>query len=374
MSPVTDPTAPELTPLDEVGDAWAEPSPGRRHAAVLAGARRLRERLAEAPAVIMARTLPLTTLPYPTRYAFQGAAASPAPFVTLTHRCLVVRFRQGDATRTLLFNPTDVPRARQTPFFAKIESAIGRRVAERLVTAFDPLEAQLARLGIAPADVDYVAFDHFHTQDLRGLLGGPDGAPPRFPNARLLAPRIEWDEWAELHPLQRAWYVADGRAGVREDRVVFTANDLLLGDGVMLVRTPGHTVGNQTLFLKTDRGVWGCSENGTAVDNWSPAHSRIAGLALTARHQDLEVILNTNTPEAAAAQYTAMCLEKTLVDPVPGVPDFVQMLPSSEVTPSLLAPGLSPSYLLQKIESGEHLAPHDPRFDAPGGFGGAKTH
>ena len=32
----------------------------------------------------------------------------------------------------------------------------------------------------------------------------------------------------------------------------------------MLIRTPGHTSGNQTLFIHTEQGVWGISENGTA--------------------------------------------------------------------------------------------------------------
>jgi hypothetical protein len=316
--------------------------------------------------VMAVRTLPLTTLPYPARYAFQGAALSLAPFVTLTHRCLLVRFRQGEGIRTLLFNPTDIDRARRTPFFARLEAVVGERLARHLATRFDPLETQLERLGIAPADIDYVAFDHFHTQDLRSLLGTVDGVAPRFPNAKLLAPRVEWDEWGHLHPLQRAWYVADGREKVREDRVVFTDGDLLLGEGVMLLRTPGHTLGNQTLFFKTDRGIWGCSENGTAVDNWSPARSQIAGVALTAKHQGLDVILNANTPEGAASQYTAMVLEKTLADPLPMAPEFAQMFPSSEVTPSLLAPGLSPSYILRKIEFGEVNLASPPKIGVSG--------
>ena len=343
----------EFTALDEVGDAWREPSHGLRHEAVLAGAHKLRARLAAMPDVVAVRTLPITTLPYPTRYAFQGAAASPAPFVTLTHRALLVRFLQGGRARTLLFNPTDVERSRRTPFFAKLEARVGSRMARLMATQFDPLEAQLAKFGLTPDDIDYLAFDHFHTQDVRGLLGTADGhVKPRFPNAKLLAPRVEWEEWAHLHPMQRAWYVADGREGVRDENLVLTDGDLLLGDGVMLLRTPGHTVGNQTLFVKTARGVWGCSENGTCVDNWSPRHSRIAGVALTANHQGLDVILNANTPEGAATQYTAMCLERALVDPVPAAPDFVQMFSSSEVTPALIAPGLSPSYQLQHITHG----------------------
>jgi hypothetical protein len=131
---------------------------------------------------------------------------------------------------------------------------------------------------------------------------------------------------------------------VREDRIVFTSEDLLLGDGLALVRTPGHTSGNQTLFIKTDRGVWGCSENGVCVDNWSPSASRIPGVASTAKHAQHDVVLNSNTMEGRADQYTSMILEKTLVDRVPEAPDFCQMFSSSEAEPTVFSPGLEPTY------------------------------
>src|SRR5699024_9151961 len=129
------------------------------------------------------------------------------------------------------------------------------------------LEAQLRELGLRPEDVDLLAFDHFHTQDLRPLLGSseprPDGSTlgPRFPNAYLLAPKVEWKAWDALHPLQKPWFIADGKRGVPEGRVVFTDDDLWLGPGCMLLRTPGHTVGNQTLFVHGKDGIFACSEN-----------------------------------------------------------------------------------------------------------------
>jgi len=216
------------------------------------------------------------------------------------------------------------------------------------------LEQQLDGLGIAPRDIDYVAFDHFHTQDLRGLLASADGTrPARFPNATLLAPRREWDDWDDIHPFQRAWFVRDGKAGVSLARVALTAGDLALGDGLMLLRTPGHTSGNQTLFLNTDGGVWGISENGTCVDNWSPLESKIPGLAAEARRLDVDVMLNANTPEAATDQYDSMIIERTIVDRVRRAPAFVQMFSSSEVTPSFLAPALSPTLLHKAIQAGE---------------------
>ena len=199
-----------------------------------------------------------------------------------------------------------------------------------------------------------MAFDHFHTQDLRTLLGTADGrVAPRFRNAKLLASRAEWEQWGDLHPMQKAWFVPDGLDGVDLSRVVLTDDDLALGEGVALVRTPGHTVGNQTLFFKTDRGVWGCSENGTCADNWSPLESRVPGVARAARETEHPVVLNGNTPEYGADQMTSMLLERAVVDRVAHAPEWVQMFPSSEATPSVTAPGLSPSYQHGAVTWGE---------------------
>jgi glyoxylase-like metal-dependent hydrolase (beta-lactamase superfamily II) len=349
---------------------------GRRLRAVRLAAERVRDRFASGPRVVSVRTMNQTTAPYPTKYAFFGAAVSPAPFVSLTHRCTLVQFLQGGALKNLLFNPTDVDAARTTPYFARLLEQFKHVPESWLATRYEDVEVQLARWGITPADIDYVAFDHFHIQDLRSLLGTTDDTrsprAPRFPHATLLAPRAEWEDWDDLHPLQQAFFIRDGKKGVREDRVALTTGDLLLGDGLMLVRTPGHTCGNQTLFLNTDSGVWGISENGTCVDNWSPLESSIKGLAATCRKQDLDIILNSNTPEAAADQYTSMVLERTIVDRVKRAPAFVQMFSSSEVTPTLIAPALTPTVLHVAITSGDIAKPSQ-RTTSTGGLsaGGA---
>ncbi|MGZ5971572.1 MAG: hypothetical protein ACXWP4_28070, partial [Polyangiales bacterium] len=222
---------------------------------------------------------------------------------------------------------------------------------------YPTLEAQLAEHGVRPEDVDYVAFDHFHTQDLRRLLGTVDGRhESRFPNAKLLAPRVEWEDWERLHPLQRAWFVADGKTGVRTNKVVLTDGDLALGDGVVIARTPGHTSGNQTLFVSTSRGVWGTSENATCVDGYSPLDSRIAGLRRHARTFDVDLVMNLNTPEFGADQYISMSLERIVVDRVPHAPAFVQMFCSSEVTPSPMSPALRPTIVFGHLNIGQTVA------------------
>ncbi len=344
-----------LTDLDE---AWKTPRQGPQLRAIRRSAERLRDRFASGPRVVSVRTLPLSQLTYHARYAFWGTEVAPGPFVVMTHRCVLVQFMKDGALKHLLFNPTDTEAARATPYLAHYIAIFGPRITDMVAGKYDTLEAQLTRLGVSTADIDYIAFDHFHTQDLRGALGTSDGTrPARFPNAKLLAPRVEWEDWDDLHPFQKAWFVRDGKTGVNEHGVVLTDGDLALGDGVMLLRTPGHTSGNQTLFLNTDSGVWGISENGTSADNWSPLESKIRGLAAHAKKHDLDVILNANTPELGAIQYTSMILERTIVDRVRRAPAFVQMFPSSEVTPSLLAPGLSPTLLHRAITHGEVARP-----------------
>jgi hypothetical protein len=333
---------------------------GARLRAVVGAAHQIREDLLEGPSVVAVRTLPLTQLPYPTRFAFQGAAKSPVPFVQMAHRCLLVQFRAEGEVKTLLFNPTDIAAARATPFFADFIQAVGpleRFIAPKAIA----IETQLAQLGFSPSDIDYVAFDHFHTQDIRPIVGTADGAiAARFPRAILLAPRAEWVDWDELHPMQRAWYVPDGKRGVDQRRVQLLEGSTSLGDGVVLLSTPGHTSGNQTLVVRTEEGIWGCSENGTCADNWSPRASRMPGLSAFARKYSLEVLINSNTPELGAAQYTSMMAERTIVDPVPDAPEYVRMFPSSEVSPSAFAPGATPSLLHKVLTTGIVHAPAHP--------------
>jgi hypothetical protein len=341
--------APELPRIPILDSAWARASAGERFDAVRSAARDLRALLASGSAVESVRTLPLSRFPYPTQYAFGGAAKHPAPFVELEHRALLVQFRRPGSERlwSLLFNPTDVEAAKRTPFFAQFLSRIPPILRPILVPKPQPsLESQLNGLGVSPRDIDFVAFDHFHTQDLRSLAR-------RFPRARLVAQRREWDVFLRIHPMQSAWYIADGREGVDESRVLFVDGDVQLGDGIALVRTPGHTSGNQTLFVKTAKGIWGCAENGTCADAWSPRASRLSGLRRHALDYGLDTIANSNTPESGADQLASMALESTIVDRVAEAPDFIQMFPSSELVRSWMAPGIAPTHRFGALTHGE---------------------
>lgn len=350
-----DPRVPWIRALRDLEETRAVSLPAERIRATVAAGQKLGDDLRTGPRVLGVKTLEVTTLPYPTRFAFNGAVPLPWPFVILTHRTLLVRLATDEGQKHLLFNPTDAEASRATPFFRKLADSIASKLpfAERLLAKpCEPLEAQLAKVGVRPEDIDVVAYDHFHTQDLRSVLGTGKGAGGRFPNAVLLAPEREWRDWDGVHPMQRAWMIEDGKRGVPESRVVTFDADVTLGGGAVLLRTHGHTSGNQTLFVHGAEGVFGCSENGCSVDNWSPRASTIPGLRSYAEQYDVDVILNANTPELAGEQYASMMLERSLVDPVRDAPDLVQMFPSSEVTHGPIAPLVRPRVELRHRDSG----------------------
>lgn len=344
---------PWIRKVHDLDDARASTGVGIRQDAVERAGRAFGDQLREGSKVVSVRTLPTSDAPYPVRFAFNGTVPSLAPgaLLIMKNRSLLVQVSTSEGIKNVLFNPTDGPANKATPFYQRLTE----RTPDFLRRPFEPkpnrCAEQLAELGLSTADIDVIAFDHFHTQDLRPLLGTSTMAP-RFPNAYLLAPRVEWNDWDHLPMLQRAWFLPDGKKGVPEDRVILTDNDLVLGDGAALLRTPGHSTGNQTLFAHADQGVFGSSENGTCADNWAPRESHLPGMKRAAHLLDLEVIINGNTPELAAEQYTSMLLERAMVDRVKDNPGFYQMFPSSEVTRHLIAPYIKPTHTFGKMESG----------------------
>jgi hypothetical protein len=335
-----------MTPLHELDDAWRVDPAGARLAAVRTAAERLRARLRGGPRATSVRTYDLVTLPYPVRYGLGGAARVAAPYLMMTNRMQIVTFVEDGALRRMLVNPSDHERTEATPFFARLAARapgfLNRVIAHRHGT----VPMRLKEAGLRGDQIDYITYDHLHTQDLRRVM------LEWCPKAKLLAMEEELAIYERLHPLQRDWYIADALAGVPTTRLVPLDSDVQVGDGVALVRTPGHTLGNHSIVLHTDRGLWTISENGVAVDNWAPERSEIPGMKRTAEETCTEVILNANTREASLEQYTSMVLEKTLADEAPDGSGWRQHFSSSELTASLLAPGLRATYVFKAITHG----------------------
>jgi glyoxylase-like metal-dependent hydrolase (beta-lactamase superfamily II) len=116
------------------------------------------------------------------------------------------------------------------------------------------LVTALAALGVKPADVRYVALSHVH----------PDhaGNVDAFPDATLIIQKAEWDYAMSLpQPPFRPDRKAELIAGDKD----------LFGDGsAVLLSTPGHTPGHQSLLLRLPK-TGTVLLSGDAVhfqDNW----------------------------------------------------------------------------------------------------------
>ncbi|MFD9669320.1 hypothetical protein ACFWAY_48520 [Rhodococcus sp. NPDC059968] len=297
-------------------------------------------------------TCDLVTLPYPTRFGLFRASRAIAPFLSITNRMLVIRWNESDGRqRVLLFEPSDVDLGRNTPYFAELVRRTPSPLAKRMVTEHGSVSSHLAALGIAPADVDFIVFDHLHTQDLRRWVGTtayqPDlGEQPDavFPNAKVIVQRDELIGMSDLHPLQTPWYQPQTYRDIPVEVFLPIDGSVLLGPGIAVIKTPGHVFGNQSLALNTSTGIWVSSENVIAAECLTPEHSTLPGLARWSSSWQQEVVLNANTIETTADQYNSVVLEKTIADHSQTDSRFLQFFPSSELTPMWTNPGTRPTF------------------------------
>lgn len=321
-------------------EARAVSHPTERLRALEAAAPRVRERLLAEGPVHALKVCPLINVAYPTQFAFSGAALNPSPYLWIQNRVVIVQYESDEGRKTLLFEPSDIDRGGATPFYALKQEQMGETVASLMTKRFATVQSALAGAGVKPEQVDYLFFDHLHVQDLRGWLGN-DGY---FPRAKLIVHEKERDTALMPHPMQAAWYIPGTLSGIADDRLVCVKGDVHLGKGLALIFTPGHTEGNMSLAVVTPRGLFVSSENGVATESWSPEHSAIAGVKRRAADMGYAVVLNGNTRDSSADQYTSMILERTLAGRSAMNADYYNVLPSSELAAWLLAPGLVPTF------------------------------
>ncbi len=116
------------------------------------------------------------------------------------------------------------------------------------------LEHSLADAGIAPDDVDVVVASHLHFDHVGGFTRiGADGAiVPRFPRAKYIAHRGEWDEATHPHARNRASYLQDNFLPLKEAGVLtLVDDDAEIVPGVRYRRSGGHTANHQVVTIES---------------------------------------------------------------------------------------------------------------------------
>lgn len=345
----------EISVITDFDGARSAPRPADRLNEVRKRAEEFRARMLANSNVLYYRSIDLITAPYPVRYGLRDAASVMTPYMNILNRLFVIQYETKVGVKTLLFSPSDVEANAQTPFFHNLADNRLRPLFEKALVPFRrTVEEALAITGISPSQVDYISYDHLHTQDVRKWLG-TKGRKGYFPNAKLLVMRQEWEAAKGLLPMQSMWYCPDGVADVDQQKVILLDSSVQLGAGIALVHTPGHTEGNHSLVAKTPEGLLVTSENGVAADSYVPRRSKIPGVKDYAKKYDLEVVMNANTLENSNDQYISMVMEKTIAGPSQRNADFCNFVPSSELTHNPFFPGLRPTFSFGELSFGTPL-------------------
>nr|WP_317200799.1 hypothetical protein [uncultured Psychrobacter sp.] len=336
------------------------PLPQERLSAARKQAEAFRERFMEEPEVAYYQSVNLVRVPYPTWYAYSGVYTQSTykfPYLHILNRLFIVQFRNAlGELKTLLFSPSDIDADRETPFFKRLTDKMPNWSPLENVVApiFRDVTEALKEINLTPEDVDYISYDHLHTQDVRQWLGSKtatEDRPAYFPNAKLLVQEKEWQSAQGLLPVQAEWYCPNGIEGVDPEKVITFTSSLQLGEGLALVHTPGHTEGNHSLVARVPDGIRVTSENGVGADAYAPMNSKVNAIRRYAKNTGMEVILNGNTLEDSTDQYISMVVEKTIAGPSSN-PDFPNCASSSEATPYWLLPGQKVSHLIGEAKFG----------------------
>lgn len=334
--------------------------PTERIQRIREAAQEFRKTMLAKPKVRYYQSFELIRIPYPCKYGYLNAFALPTPFMHICNKLFVIQFDSDEGLKTLLVSPSDWEHQRETPFFAHLDETAGPFVDQMdalVIKKTNTVLNVLKSIGLKPEDIDYITYDHLHTQNVTRWLGG-NGQAPIFPNAKLLIMREEWESAQALLPWQNQWYCPNGIQGIDEHRVMLLDDSVFLGDGsVALMRSEGHTEGNHSIVAHTDQGLLVTSENGISLDSYAPEHSKVAGLASYAKRTQSEIIINGNTLECSNDQYLSMIQEKEVAGPWPKDERFPNMVLSSECDGYWLFPGTKPTARMGELKFGRLTLP-----------------
>ncbi|MCU0559244.1 MAG: N-acyl homoserine lactonase family protein [Desulfobacterales bacterium] len=103
-------------------------------------------------------------------------------------------------------------------------------------------EAALDRVGLAPEAVDLIIHTHLHNDHCEN--------DAKCPNAEIIVQRKELEFLQHPHPVDHRYYpdILDGL------NVVPVDGDTAIADGIEVIFSPGHTVGGQSVAVRTAAG------------------------------------------------------------------------------------------------------------------------
>ncbi len=116
------------------------------------------------------------------------------------------------------------------------------------------LDHALADAGITAEQVDIVLASHLHFDHVGGFTAvGKNGAlVPRFPNAKYVAHRAEWEDATHPHERNRASYLQENFLPLKDAGVLtLVDDDAEIIPGVRYRRSGGHTPNHQVVMIES---------------------------------------------------------------------------------------------------------------------------
>ena len=180
-----------------------------------------------------------------------------AMFGTVPRPLWEKRLPPDDANRIPLgMRPLIVRNGRTT---AIIDAGCGDKMNPKLAQIYKldrryHLDHALAEAGLTAADVDLVIASHLHFDHVGGFTAiGKDGSlVPRFPKAKYLAHRAEWQDATHPHERNRASYLQENFVPLQDAGVLTLVDDgAELMPGVRYRRSGGHTPNHQVVMIES---------------------------------------------------------------------------------------------------------------------------
>lgn len=116
------------------------------------------------------------------------------------------------------------------------------------------LDHALADAGVAVEDIDLVVASHLHFDHVGGFTRRDEAGRlvPRFPRARYVAHRQEWEDATHPHERNRASYLGENFLPLRDAGVLdLVDDDAELMPGVRYRRSGGHTAHHQVIMIES---------------------------------------------------------------------------------------------------------------------------
>jgi methylmalonyl-CoA epimerase len=116
------------------------------------------------------------------------------------------------------------------------------------------LDHSLAEAGLSPEDIDIVLASHLHFDHVGGFTArAADGSlVPRFPHARYIAHRDEWDDATHPHERNRASYLQENFVPLQDAGVLdLVGDEAEIMPGVKYRRSGGHTRHHQVITIES---------------------------------------------------------------------------------------------------------------------------